>query len=1113
MIRLQSIITKNLVNRRMQVNDINALALNQTTSENAINTYFSSRTEALTGILLNHLPNNQQRLEAPFTKTHIVVPNSGMQRYLELSIAEKFGICSHIEMSFASRFLKSRYKQVLPKNPPSKYIDTRHITFAIISLWSKNKLPSVFDNTQLPILLKQYSSAKQRYYLAEHIAQLFAQYLNERPELISIWQRGGSMYSDEQPHEEWQMHLFNELALSDFSGTDIQQQFHRALTAHQYDLPDVHLFGFHAMPPVQLADFAALSSQSNVYAYIFNPSVTYWRDIVPASIKMERALTAESEAALMSVGNPLLATWGQSGKYLIEELNESINQPIQVDEFLQEEGIFDVNSVLTWAQSMIRELGDQDENINSTKDQLQNSDKLPNCDELPNAHTIANQEINEQQCSISLHAGASPRREIEILYDNLCELFANNRLNPSDVLVMVPNLRDYAPHIQSIFGADPTHSIPFSLANQTAAEADPNTQAFLALVNMINNDFSAQCLFDVISEERIRDTYNVSLSDIETIRYWLIESQYAQHFHDNSNGRAGSLEKLLDALLLACIGGDECRVTFNDKCRSALPSYQNSQRESLLVFCQIISQLAQFTRLTHKHQTITEWRDTLVNLAHDFLGENNNITPRLQQWHKSVIASEDSTSGTNIENIKFDYDSIITDIIALLENEELHGPFLSGGISFCAMVPMRSIPAKMICLLGLNQTFPRLIAKDPLDLRHAHPLWSDRDINKEYKYFFLETLMAARERLYLSHVGKDDKTGETIPPSIVVDELFAFINRHCPNYSHSANNEYPLQGFLNTKKTYQSLYKKPLKTENSYPHVDNTNSETKNHESTPTLPTQLHFRFIADSLCEPLNLYVNKFLSADTLDIPESTLAEHDMVAIDSGLDNWRYKESLIQSELFGADATNTLIQQNKYPPAPISQPLIESARNDITPMIEHMRPWVANGYRPESRFIESNIDDIQCHILWESQYVSSIGQWNYSAGSQSAKKTLRAWVSHVLQGCIDGLPNYHSYLFTLDKSKITQMTFRPFDNVGVAQSALAEILSCFEHIFYTPYAATLEKASKKSDDTFIYKAKRYPLFPNLSDQGQLEDNSEIIQYFAPINKTIKEYMIEEEVK
>ncbi len=140
-----------------------------------------------------------------------------MKRYLELKIAEAFGICSYIEISFASRFLGNCYRQVLPNEQRNKYLSTRQLTFAILSLWNTNtdSLPK-----QLQDLLSNHQTQRQRYELAEQVAKLFNQYLNERPELITAWQQGNNCY--QYPHEDWQRQLFTQLQLGQFAGDDLQ---------------------------------------------------------------------------------------------------------------------------------------------------------------------------------------------------------------------------------------------------------------------------------------------------------------------------------------------------------------------------------------------------------------------------------------------------------------------------------------------------------------------------------------------------------------------------------------------------------------------------------------------------------------------------------------------------------------------------------------------------------------------------------------------------------------------------------------------------------------------------------------------------------------------------
>ena len=85
--------------------------------------------------------------------------------------------------------------------------------------------------------------------------------------------------------------------------------------------------------------------------------------------------------------------------------------------------------------------------------------------------------------------------------------------------------------------------------------------------------------------------------------------------------------------------------------------------------------------------------------------------------------------------------------------------FISGRVTFCAMLPMRSIPFKVICIIGLNEnTFPRQKSSLEFDLMAKHPVKGDRNNRDSDRYLFLETLISAKERLILSYVGQSEGT-------------------------------------------------------------------------------------------------------------------------------------------------------------------------------------------------------------------------------------------------------------------------------------------------------------------------------------------------------------------
>lgn len=1054
-----------------------------------LTTFYSHRTEDLVAKLLWRLAHEPQFfINQPFGQCTILVPNSGMQRYLELQIARTFGICSHIRLMYPGKFLWQQYQQVLPQMTAPDSLDTRQLTFQLLALWQTETdfLPPLSD------LLNQYQQPRQRYQLAANLAVLFKQYLNERPDMIAAWQGAGAAAEASHRHWAWQRDLFNRLNLSAFSRENLVQAFHQALPTASEKLPEqVHVFGFHALPPAQLTDLLALATQTAVTFYTFNPSVAYWQDIVPESIKYRSALTAANEAALLTVGNPLLAAWGQGGKYLIERLNEYDCTQLAANETTAEtagETADEATTILQQVQHSITHLTAAD--VQTWQACFANEMKC-----LPSEQQG---ETDFDLPSISLHIAAGARREVEILYDNLLNLLAaNSTLKPSDILVMVSDLPAYAPHIQAVFGTAYRQGqllVPFSLANQTAAQADSDTQAFLSLLRVVSGDFQAQTLFECLNEQPLRQRFGLQPTHLLTIRQWLSDSHFSGDFYDNSGGRFSSLEKLLDNLLLAYAAGEDGQLGG----RVAAPFYQAQQQETLAMFTEIIQVFRGFARLASQSQTLSRWFAALQRLAMQCLptpNGSNAVTEQLAAWFDSVAET--------VSKDLFDFETVIADIEAMLQSEELRGPFLSGGVSFCAVQPMRAIPAKMICLLGVGQEFPAVEIKNPLDLRRVQPRWSDRRAAKENRYFFLETLMAAREKLYLSYSGVDEKTAQRRPPSVLVSELLDFISRQTEAGQTSIQAlqfEYPLQGFMAAaEQSYQSIYqaadfaakelaaKELAATELAATELAAKELAAKEFAATELAAKTWSAKALATAIENPLAFYVQTVLQGQSLTDLSDSLRTQAVVSLDSGLDKWEYRTAVLSTSRlaandFAATGEHYLQQRNLYAPDAISRPLIENISEEMQALTAAVQAEQAAFSRPLTAAVTLHRQGQDYRFLCSGEMTEN-GLLTYAAGALTAKRLLTAWINHVLLNTLAATSNdiaaYQSTLLTQDKGGLTRTQFAAFSTHAAAEQALTDIMDFIHTILASPYPFSYQKKSANSND-FLYKSEDYPLYERL---------------------------------
>jgi exodeoxyribonuclease V gamma subunit len=103
--------------------------------------------------------------------------------------------------------------------------------------------------------------------------------------------------------------------------------------------------------------------------------------------------------------------------------------------------------------------------------------------------------------------------------------------------------------------------------------------------------------------------------------------------------------------------------------------------------------------------------------------------------------------------------------------------FRTGHLTVCTLYPMRSVPHRVVCLLGLDDgAFPRRAPRDGDDLMADDPRIGERDPRSEDRQLLLDAVMAAREHLVITYTGNDERTNLPRPPAVPVGELLDVID-------------------------------------------------------------------------------------------------------------------------------------------------------------------------------------------------------------------------------------------------------------------------------------------------------------------------------------------------
>ncbi|MDP6730225.1 MAG: exodeoxyribonuclease V subunit gamma, partial [SAR324 cluster bacterium] len=387
--------------------------------------------------------------------------------------------------------------------------------------------------------------------------------------------------------------------------------------------------------------------------------------------------------------------------------------------------------------------------------------------------------------SIQIHSCHSRMREIEVLHDQILQMFEeDSSLMPGDILVMTPGIESYAPYIQAVFDtpASEPRKIPVSIADRSIRKESEVIDTFLAILDLCGSRFGASQVLSILESPTVQRRFSLMEADLDLIRRWVKETRIRWGIDEQSRGRMGlpsfsenTWKAGLDRLLLGyAMPGQEKRMF-----GGTLPYDDIEGSETLVLgrFLEYAKELFAHVQSLAQPRTLDEWSKALTGIIDRFFLPDED-TEREMRALRGILNGLDHIQEISVFDEEMDIRPIKYHLGASLEREGFGYGFISGGVTFCAMLPMRSIPFKVICLCGMNSdAYPRQSKPLGFDLIAKHPKPGDRSRRNDDRYLFLETLLSAREKLYISYVGQSIRDNSPIPPSVLVSEITDYLEQ------------------------------------------------------------------------------------------------------------------------------------------------------------------------------------------------------------------------------------------------------------------------------------------------------------------------------------------------
>lgn len=1014
----------------------------------------SNRLDTLLERLAQHL---ERPLPDPFTPERVVVQNPGMGRWITQRLAERNGVVANIDFPLPGRFIWSLLGYWFDELPPESDWSRERLTWRLFELLATLSTDPAFEEPRR--YLDGEPGELKRYQLARRIADVFDQYLVYRPQLVLKWEAG---------HEDhWQAQLWRALREQGYGPhrarlfDSLSKALHAGQAPHR-SLPErILLFGLSALPPVDCELLGQVAQRTDIQLFVLNPCREYWADIVDErshTRRRARALRAglPDPSSLLDLGNPLLASWGHASQSFLDQLLELGDLQDHFDEP-------DESRLLGRLQADILALRDRRD------------------------RPLAEREVlDAEDISMQLHACHSPLREVQVLHDRLLHLFETLLdLAPRDILVMAPEIERYAPAIEAVFGGAPNKlSIPWSIADRRPAHEHPMLALLATLLELPDSRLSAVEVLGWLEVSALRRRFGIEEEALERIRLWVNESGIRWGVdgamraelelpEEDAHSWNFGLQRLFLGYALTPDEG-----LYEDTLPSA--DIEGQTAVALGGLQDLLDTLATWRKELRRARPLAEWATTINTFIDACFAPSAEEEAALYPL-RLVLDRLRHDAETLRFTTPLDHALMRSEVLEALALAPPAQHFLTGRVTFCNMVPMRSIPARVICLIGMNGIdFPRDQRPAAFDLIARGPRRGDRSRRQDDRNLFLEALLSARELLYLSWVGFDNRDNTPRVPTVMISELLDYLDRsertaEGTRLSTWLRLDHPLQPFSTRYFTPQDARLFSYRAEwcdAAQPQTSHAPGASLSGPLPPVEPPANMLIELADlieCLRFPAQWFLRRRLGIRSALTPE-LLDEHEPFWLDS-LERWQLRQSLWQyaPDPKDPDRQRKLLRGAAALPHGVVGDLALARERDRTERLRRAVQETENTLNTPHKPLEIDLDGGTWRLQGWIDGVYTGGLWRYRLGKLRAQDRLQLWIEHLVLNALspEAVEPCSQFL-----AEDVCLSLKPLDSCEQALKHLKDLLALYEESHHRPlhffpdtsFAELREEPKKKKE-------------------------------------------------
>ncbi len=721
----------------------------------------------------------------PFAPEVVSVPTRGIERWLVQRLSGRLGIsgtpssdgvCANVEFPFPGRLVGTALALASGIDPERDPWLPERMAWPLLEV-----VEDALEEPWLALLANHLQAGHERRFARlRRLARLFDEYSVRRPELLLAWARGEDPRTD--PSGDWQGELWRRLRerIGVPSGAERLGPASARLRDEPelVSLPDrITVFGLTRIPAGHLQVLQALAVARDVHLMLLHPSPVLWERV------SERTGSTEPVRCSAPRSGPDRGARREPATRLLGP--RLARAAAGAD---RRRGTASPTLATTWPPKS--PLG-QDPEPTTLLGRLQadvHADRPAPGEPLPDAPD-ERLLLPEDDNSVRIHACHGRARQVEVLREAILHRLADDpTLEPRDIIVMCPDIEAFAPLIQATFGASADIGgvdLRVRLADRSLRQVNPLLSVAARLLDLAQARLTASEVLDLADTEPVRRRFRLDDDELAQVQSWIADAGI--HWGLDAAHRRDFKLEMLDAgtwrtglrrLLLGVALGEADRRRFAGTL--PLDAVDSGGIELAGRFAELVDRLGAALDALTQPQPVAAWAREL-EVAVDALtatGDQDAWQRReLDRLLGGVSEEADPAAALTLPEIR----ALLADRLA---GRPTRANFRSGHLTVCTLVPMRSVPHRVVCLLGLDDgAFPRHTARDGDNLLLAQPRVGDRDPRSEDRQLLLDALLAAQEALIITYSGRDERTNAELPPAVPVGELFDAIDAtaRCPD--------------------------------------------------------------------------------------------------------------------------------------------------------------------------------------------------------------------------------------------------------------------------------------------------------------------------------------------